>query len=124
MRRIKERYYKREDGQMVKDERRNSGESMNVNVKNIALVVSLATAIASPFIALGGYTTRIENLEKKAEAQETKNRNFWENMSNTNTTVVRHEALIPVVQQDVRDLKGDVGEIKRDIKDILKEVKK
>lgn len=48
---------------------RSSG--FEINLKTVASVVALAIAIATPVMVVGGYKTRIESVERKAEAAET-----------------------------------------------------
>ncbi len=82
-------------------------EWISISVATIALVAS----IGGPYMAWGATQARLKEVENKVEKTETKN-----------DLTIRHEALIPTMQTDIKDLKEMARESRQDIKNILSTV--
>lgn len=86
------------------------------SIKVLAGTVAAIVIIATPILTIGGF-------KKTVEAHEEAIPKLWQNTTAARSLADKHEVVIPIIQQDMRDLKADVSEVKRDIKEILRAVK-
>lgn len=109
--------YKRKDNIMVNDERKDDNFWLNAWVNNAGSIFAVLLIIAG---FIGGYAVlkyQNEQLNKNAEADEIK-------IEAISHLVDKHEAIIPTIQQDVKDIKRSVNTINDNITKILMEVRK
>lgn len=90
------------------DPRELRGLSLDWN--KILLIMAVVSAIGGPAATWGAVQARITEQEKRYPPEE-------------RAMLYKHEALLPTVQQDIRDLKSLQQESANDIKSILRVVK-
>ena len=89
------------------DERKSG--SGKVDIKTLALVFTSLAAIASPFVSMAVAQEKIRN-------QEETNKSQWVAINSAADLAKKNDAIMPIIQQDIRELKGDIKEILRAVK--------
>lgn len=94
------------------EDRRTVGASFGT-MKDLLFTFALVAAIAGPATAWGVTQTRIAKVEDIVESRTAKIE-----------LVTKHDAVIPIIQSDIKDIKDNQKEIGRKIDQILVVVKK
>lgn len=95
---------------MSHDERKQEG--LKIPTWALGIIIFIISSSSAALMAWGQARADIQSLKDTMQKSEM-----------SATLVAQHEAVIPILQQDLKDVKSDVGEIRRDIKEILKAVK-
>ena len=85
----------------------------------IGMVVGISSAIVSPFIALGTAKAELQQNISKAEENSKSIKILWDNVTADRVVLTKHEALIPVIQQDIQEMKETQQDMARDIRLLL-----
>ena len=82
----------------------------------LGIVASITAAIISPFVAIGAWKEKITILERRADASETTDSKMWSEISGNKILLRQHDTIIPILQNDLKEMKQDVKEVLRVVK--------
>ena len=90
----------------MSDQRNGNGR---IDIKTVALVLTSIAAIASPFVSMAV-------AQEKIRVQEEVNKSQWTAITGAADLAKKNDAIMPIIQSDIRELKGDIKEILRAVK--------
>ena len=97
-----------------RDEMRQEDDGFDLRL--IAAIFAVITAIVSPFVTMAV-------AQEKLRVQEESNKSQWEIINYNKALTNKHEALIPILQSDIRELKEGQKESQKVMYQILRAVK-